>query len=48
MLYRVNALDEVFVLEVELRQLVLDEPLASCRPLRTLVGDAARRDGVCT
>jgi hypothetical protein len=52
LLYRVNTLDEVFVLEVEFRQLVLDiaelELLASGRPLRMLVGDPARRDCACT
>jgi hypothetical protein len=52
LLYRVNVLDDVFVLDVELRQLLLDvaepELLGNGRPLRVLVGDPVRRDGACT
>lgn len=47
MLYRVNVLDEVFVLAMELRQLFDAEELEmleTVRPLRMLVGEAARRD----
>lgn len=47
MLYRVNVLEEVFVLAMELRQLFdAEEPemLEAARPLRMLVGEAARRD----
>jgi len=46
LLYRVNALVDVLVLDIEFRQL-LDvvelELLANGRPLRVLVGDAPRR-----
>lgn len=46
LLYRVNVLDEVFVLAMEFRQL-LDaaglETDATARPLRMLVGEAAPR-----
>jgi len=49
LLYRVNALDDVFVLDVELRQLLLElELLFNGGPLRVLVGDPVRRDGACT
>lgn len=47
LLYRVNVLIEVFVLAIELRQLFDAEELEmleTVRPLRMLVGDAARRD----
>lgn len=47
MLYRVNVLEEVFVLAMELRQLFDAEELEMVevvRPLRILVGDAGRRD----
>jgi hypothetical protein len=47
LLYRVNVLDEVFVLAMELRQLFDAEELEmleTVRPLRMLVGEAARRD----
>lgn len=46
LLYRVKVLDEVFVLAMELRQLFDAEELEmleAARPLRMLVGDAARR-----
>jgi hypothetical protein len=47
LLYRVKVLVEVLVLAIEFRQL-LDadelEMLDTARPLRMLVGDAARRD----
>ena len=47
-----KVLDDVFVLDVELRQLLLDvaelELLGNGRPLRVLVGDPVRRDGACT
>jgi len=50
LLYRVNVLVEVFVLAMEFRQL-LDaeelEMLEPARPLRMLVGDAARRGCGC-
>lgn len=46
MLYRVNVLVDVLVLDIEFRQL-LDvvelELLANGRPLRVLVGEAPRR-----
>jgi hypothetical protein len=52
LLYRVNVLDDVFVLAMEFRQLLLDsdalEPLSAVRLLRTLVGDAARRGCCCS
>jgi hypothetical protein len=51
LLYRVNVLDEVFVLAMELRQLFDAEELEmleAARPLRMLVGDAARRDCDCS
>ena len=48
LLYRVNVLVDVLVLDIEFRQL-LDvvelELLANGRPLRVLVGDAPRRGG---
>jgi hypothetical protein len=47
LLYRVNALVEVSVLAMELRQLFDAEELEmleTVRPLRMLVGEAARRD----
>jgi hypothetical protein len=47
LLYRVNVLVEVFVLAIEFRQLLDAEELEileTPRPLRMLVGDAARRD----
>jgi hypothetical protein len=50
LLYRVNVLDEVFVLDMELRQLFDAEELEmleTVRPLRMLVGEAARRDCGC-
>jgi hypothetical protein len=46
LLYRVNVLVEVLVLDIEFRQLldVIElELLANGRPLRVLVGDAPRR-----
>ncbi len=51
LLNRVNVLDEVFVLAMELRQLFDAEELEmleAARPLRMLVGDAARRDCGCS
>jgi hypothetical protein len=46
LLCRVNVVDEVFVLDMEFRQLFDEDPFemlpAVARPLRTLVGDAAR------
>ena len=52
LLYRVNAPVDVLVLDIELRQLLLDtadlELLVTGRPLRVLVGDQVRRDGACT
>ena len=51
LLYRVNVLVEVFVLAMEFRQL-LDaeelEMLETARPLRVLVGEAARRCCGCS
>ena len=48
----VNALVDVFALDVELRQWLLDtadlELLVTGRPLRVLVSDQVRRDGACT
>lgn len=44
LLYRVNVLVEVFVLAMEIRQLSDAEEPEVARPLRVLVGDAARRD----
>jgi hypothetical protein len=48
----VNALVDVFILDVELRQLLLDtadlELLVTGRPLRVLVSHQVGRDGVCT
>jgi len=47
LLYRVNVLDKVFVLAMELRQLFDAEELEmleEARPLRMLVGDGARHD----
>jgi hypothetical protein len=51
LLYRVNVLDDVFVLAMEFRQLLDSdalEPLSATRLLRTLVGDAARRGCCCS
>ena len=51
MLYRVNVLVEVFVLDMELRQLFDAEELevlGAARPLRMLVGDAARHCCGCS
>jgi hypothetical protein len=51
LLNRVNVLDEVFVLAMELRQLFDAEELEMlelAHPLRMLVGDAARRDCGCS
>jgi hypothetical protein len=52
LLYRVNVVDEVFVLAMEFRQLLDAEEfeiVETARPLRVLVvGDTARRDCDCS